>query len=198
MSRLDYFTIFIVVVCILAIGLLLWQTTDIFGKKGEPSIEAIDDNGSMDEEDTFGADDLFAEDDSLDAEAADSIYWNDEEEGSDAGSGSTVAASDEEGIDYGEKDSDAAGKEEDDYPNGEELAATGDYLVLGGTFKYMANAKRRLRALQRAGYSQAQVVLFDRGKYAVVLVDRFGDYSSASELVSELKNKGYEAAVYQK
>lgn len=196
MSRLDYFTIFIVVVCILAIGLLLWQTTDIFGKKGEPSIEAIDDNGSM-EEDTLATDDLFAEDDSLDAEAADSLYWNDEE-GSDAGSGSTAAASDEEGIDYGEKDSDAAGKEEENYPSGEELAATGDYLVLGGTFKYMANAKRRLGELQRAGYSQAQVVLFDRGKYAVVLVDRFGDYDSAKDLAGELKNKGYEAAVYQK
>ncbi len=197
MSRLDYFTIFIVVVCILAIGLLLWQTTDIFGKKGEPSIEATTDTDLMDEEDTLASDDLFAEDDTLDAEAADSIYWSDEE-GSDAGEASAATASDGEGIDYGKKDSDAAGKEEESYPNGEELAATGDYLVLGGTFKYMANAKRRLRALQRAGYSQAQVVLFDRGKYAVVLVDRFDDYDSAKELAGELKNKGYEAAVYQK
>ncbi len=197
MSRLDYFTIFIVVVCILAILGLLWYTTDIFGNKSEPSIEA--DSGLTGEEgDTLSSDDLFAEDDSLDM-AADSLYWGDEEGGSE-GAGTSTAAADEEGIDYGTKDEDrdSAGKAEEDYPDGDALAASGDYLVLGGTFKYMANAKRRLRELQNAGYSQAQVVLFDRGKYAVVLVNRFDDYDSAKELARELKGKGYEAAVYQK
>ena len=48
------------------------------------------------------------------------------------------------------------------------------------------------------GYANASVELFDRGAFAVALVDRYDGLSEAKSLEAELADKGVEAYVKQK
>ncbi len=194
MSRLDYFTIFIVIVCILAIGLLLYQTTDLFKKKQPVEVELA--NTDYEDATTYELDTTdFMEEDTTD-------YWGDsdkiDEESDDFTTEEETAEKDMEAEDATETTNAVSADDGQTYPDGDAIARSGDYLVLGGTFSKMANAKKRLHALQDAGYTEAEIVLFDRGKYAVVLVNRFEDIGAARDLVAELKAKGWEAALYEK
>ncbi len=197
MSRLDYFTITIVLVCLLAIGFLLYKTTNLFKKKEPVPIEAPveQEDSSAYDVDEYGDSTSFMAEDTVD-------YWGESdkaEEYAEPPSGEGVSEGVNASEDFSDQNnSDSPFGEGENYPDGDAMASSGDYLVLGGTFVKMANAKRRLNALQRAGYSRAQIVLFDRGKYAVVLVDRFGDIDAARDLVADMKAKGLEAALYEK
>ena len=100
MSRLDYFTIAIVAVCILAIVFLLYKTTDIFGKKDKPAEENIETpvdsseepESTLDEdpyynsdtdtslvEGSFEDDNIVVDEDEMDDSAADSGKEEEEE-----------------------------------------------------------------------------------------------------------------------
>ncbi|MFN7118066.1 MAG: SPOR domain-containing protein, partial [Saprospiraceae bacterium] len=74
----------------------------------------------------------------------------------------------------------------------------GDYLVLAGSFSVRANADTEVSRLQKMGYANAEVSPFNRGKFAVVLVDRFTDMADAQALVKELKSKGVDSYVQEK
>ncbi len=65
----------------------------------------------------------------------------------------------------------------------------GDYLVLAGTFRIRSGAESQVSRLRSKGYSNAELELFDKGTYAVVVVDRFDSYASADALVQELRKK---------
>ncbi|NJL74714.1 MAG: SPOR domain-containing protein [Saprospiraceae bacterium] len=65
----------------------------------------------------------------------------------------------------------------------------GDYMVLAGSFSIRENADNHVKNLKKLGYANARVEVFDRGSYAVVLVDRFETESAARKLISELKSK---------
>jgi cell division septation protein DedD len=65
----------------------------------------------------------------------------------------------------------------------------GDYMVLAGSFSIRENADNHVQVLKKLGYSNARVEVFDKGSYAVVLVDRFETESAARKLISELKSK---------
>lgn len=71
----------------------------------------------------------------------------------------------------------------------------GRYLVLAGTYRQMANAERALRNMKSKGYTNARIELFDKGTYAVILVDRFDDIQKARELQRRLKGDGIEAYI---
>lgn len=74
----------------------------------------------------------------------------------------------------------------------------GNYLVLAGAFTVMSNAEAHAKRLEKMGFSGAKVALFNKGKYATVLVDRFESKSEASALVNRLTEKGVEAYVQTK
>ncbi len=209
MSRLDFFTIFIIFICVFAIGLLFYYATDIFKKKQEVPVEAVvTDTSTLAypgmEEDTMNFTDGDTTDYWRDSDKMDESYNDGQEGGASSGLEDNWNASDEDENraskssapdEPAEASIDDGGQE---YPDGDDMASSGDYLVLGGTFVKMHHAKQRLKALQKKGYAQAQIVLFDRGKYAVVLVDRFDDIDLARDLVEEMKAKGLEAALYKK
>ncbi len=71
----------------------------------------------------------------------------------------------------------------------------GRYMVLAGSFTQRANADRLVKKLRSKGYENARVELFDRGKYAVILVDRFDNLDEARELQQRLKADGVDSYV---
>jgi hypothetical protein len=71
-------------------------------------------------------------------------------------------------------------------------------MVLAGSFRQRIYADERLRQLRKMGYPQATVSLFNRGTFAVVIVDRFATYTEAAQLAQELRRKGVDAMVKQK
>jgi len=172
MSRIDTTTIVIVVILLLALGVLGYQLYKLYQDDGsEPSDtqEQYDNQNALPETD----------------------YYDRPEDGGDLYEYDTGTASDyippaqpEPNVDTPE--SGFTVDEETLPPN-----TYGDYLVLAGSFEYRHNAENQARRLRSKGYNNAQVVLFNRGAYAVVLVDRFVDYADARELANRLETQAY-------
>lgn len=72
---------------------------------------------------------------------------------------------------------------------------SGKYMVLAGSFTIRANADKLVNRLKAQGYSNARVEIFDRGKYAVVLVDRFDNLNEARDLQQRLNADGVDSYV---
>ncbi|GAB4255596.1 MAG: hypothetical protein Kow0027_22390 [Saprospiraceae bacterium] len=75
------------------------------------------------------------------------------------------------------------------------VSSEGKYMVLAGSFQQRANADKLVKQLKGKGYTNARVEIFDRGKYAVVLVDRFDNLDDARELQQRLKADGVDCYV---
>ncbi|THH37738.1 SPOR domain-containing protein [Neolewinella litorea] len=75
--------------------------------------------------------------------------------------------------------------------------AEGRYLVIAGTFRQVINARTRVRDLVQAGFAETELKIFDRGTYAVALVDRSNSYTEAAELAGRVRSAGFEADVYR-
>lgn len=73
----------------------------------------------------------------------------------------------------------------------------GRYLVIAGTFRQQINARTRVRDLKKAGFAETGLEIFDRGTYAVALVDRSDSYAEAAELAGRVRSAGFEADVYR-
>lgn len=202
MSRLDWFTIAVVGICILAIIFLLAKTTSLLaGEQNRPTShsEIVDDMGLNDdetidpanfdnEEDANGESDSDDEaitggSDDSETDADGSAGGGDEET---ADEGDTTPA-DEEELDAGssEDESAAASRSVAPAPSG-----SGDFMVIAGSFSIMENAEKFANDLQRKGYGKAQVHKFNKGKFASVIVDRFDSSAGAADLIKELKGKG--------
>lgn len=184
MSRLDIFSVAVVAVCVIAIVVLLAYTTDLF-KKDAP----------MPPRDEQVYDDPY-EDEVVDPADYDDYgdYDNDEREGN------TDAQSD---IDYNEAPSTptpAPEPKQETYQDADTYSGkgSGDYLVLAGSFRVRQNADVEASRIRKLGYPDAEVVLFNRGAYATVLVSRYEKKSEASALVSKLKGQKVEAYVHLK
>lgn len=74
-------------------------------------------------------------------------------------------------------------------------SSLGKYMVLAGTFTKRANADQLANRLKSLGYTNTRVEIFDRGKYAVVLVDRFDNLDAAHDLQQRLKADGVNSFV---
>lgn len=72
-------------------------------------------------------------------------------------------------------------------------SASGRYMVIAGSFEQKSGAQKQLQKIKKLGYNHARVELFNRGTYAVVLVDRFDQASDAKNLVNALKKQGFDA-----
>lgn len=71
--------------------------------------------------------------------------------------------------------------------------ASGQYMVIAGSFEQKSGAQKQLQKIKKLGYNNARVELFNRGTYAVVLVDRFDEAAAAKALVNTLKKQGFDA-----
>lgn len=203
MSRLDYVTIAIVAVCVAALVYLIYMTTNLLGSGPEDPVTA--DQMVTEPEDEYPEEEYYPEDTTAtfddgyydEGGAASDNVDSDTDEGGQAGYEEAEPA-------YEDADSDlqsssrgpgsTSGKAASDYAS----VASGQYMVLAGTFKYRNNAEEMVSKLRGMGYTNAAVELFDRGRYAVALVDRFDGLSDAKSLKSELSGKGVEAYVKQK
>ena len=79
--------------------------------------------------------------------------------------------------------------------NGE---TSGIFLVIAGTFRQEINARTRVRNLRDAGFTNTGVEKFDRGTYAVALVDHSSTYDDATALAERVRQAGFEVKVYRK
>lgn len=210
MSRLDYFTIAIVAVCILAILFLLYRTTPLF--KGEAKNEAPTQEEFFEEDPYTDADEGSYRDYDLDEgttpsddnpdynteEETPTIVYDLEEEDGGAASDSQVDSEPSSPETNSPGNTTASSQPGSSFTGGGAADGLGDFLVLAGSFSVKANAETMAEKIRDLGYSETVVVPFDRGKYATVLVDRFVDISEAERLAKELKGKGVSAYVHKK
>ncbi len=187
MSRLDYVTIGIVVICIVALIFLVYKTTNLLGNKDQVAQENTD-NTDTDSLDTYTYDD-YAPDSSITNPSVTDEDLDDEE----------VSAYEEEKLDEEAKTSTAAAEQTNVERTSGSSSSDGDFLVLAGAFRVKSNAETEASRLRKLGYTNAEVSPFNRGAYATVLVERFSSMSEAQSLTKELKDKhNVEAIVLKK
>ncbi len=195
MSKLDYVTIAIVGICIMAILFLVYKMTNVF--KGDKATEKTE----------LTVDSLNSEDDDVyDYE----IDENVDSTGTNASSASTDNTSaskpSKTSVETKTETSASSSPAEDDLEDAVQAAtdtkssrgnsatdsaekatySEGKYMVLAGSFSKKAFAQDHVKKLNKLGYENAHVEIFDRGKYAVVLVDRFNNMADAERLVKKL------------
>jgi cell division protein FtsN len=73
-----------------------------------------------------------------------------------------------------------------------------EYLVWGGSFSTRLGAEEEQAKFKKLGYNKAEISLFDKGKYAVVIVGRYPTQAQAQALVNELKSKHNISAIAKK
>ncbi len=195
MRRLDLFTVGIIAVCLAAAGVLIY----IGAKKFMGNSNDLVDNQA-------GFTTVFDEIDTTDA----NIRVTDVTANDNPANTSTT--------DYGDEDLDFDWLENDTKPktttststpksstsskttsttstaktsssNTGSTVKTGDFMVLAGSFSKRENADKHVSDLKKKGYNNSRVEIFDKGAFAVVLVDRFTNEADARNLVKELKDK---------
>ena len=209
MSRLDYVTIAIVAVCVAALVYLIYMTTNLLGDSGEPATTTEEAAASTDSEDQEGDTYYFDDEGRIEgdgqtenqpAAGTDDYSGYDYQNGEDldkgrSSSGGSTAAANE--MDPGSGV--AEGGNNNSSPSGSRASAgQGQYMVIAGTFSVSANAQEMEKKLRGMGYNNTSLEPFDRGKYTVVMVDRFGSISEAKSLATELEGKGVPAYVKRK
>jgi cell division protein FtsN len=73
-----------------------------------------------------------------------------------------------------------------------------EYLVWGGSFSTRLGAEEEQAKFIKLGYNKTEISLFDKGKYAVVIVGRYPTQAQAQSLVNELKSKHNISAIAKK
>lgn len=178
MSKLDYITIAIVAVCILAIIFLVYKMTDLFqNDQGEDKIENVQDTVETEDDDVY--------DYEIDGEVDTTQTGN---AGTDAAPATQPATTPTEQGELNAETSPAEDDEREPSTDADHFANPGGkFMVFGGTFEQKSHADAQVRSLKKMGYQNAKIEIFDRGKYAVVLVDRFDNMADAERLVKKLK-----------
>lgn len=202
MSRLDYITILIVIVGIVALSYLIYkiyQNNSAQNSRISRVEETYDPNQSTDDETaTYPSEDDYNN----------SITPQDEEYYDEDGSGYQESTQETDPLtqeDYDNTTTTAENETFDEtqrnnsFDNSSSTASSyGDYMVIAGTFTIKQNAENQVKKLKDLGYPNASMHIFDRGAYAVVIVDRFDDYNSANRLKNELVNDRNVEAIVQK
>lgn len=212
MSKLDYVTIAIVGICIMAILFLVYKMTNVFkdGKQADKT-EISADSVEAESDDIYD----YEIDDSVDSTGTAATKGNAASDKTTATKPATTSvpadkaetsASDVQGEDeIDEAVQEATGVKSTPKPGkstatNEEKAsyASGKYLVIAGSFSMKESAEKQAAKLKKMGYENARMEIFDKGKYAVVLVDRFGNMADAERLVKKLSVDGVKSYVKAK
>lgn len=203
MSKLDYVTIAIVGICILAIVFLVYKMTNVFnGDSSKDKTEIPADSIETEDEGVYD----YEIDNNVDSTGGQSSGTTTTTQPT-----TTTTPSDKAGT------SASSAPAEDDAPtttsnSGGTKSTTstgstttdseqktnyseGKFMVLAGSFSKKAFAEAQVKKLDKMGYDNARVEIFDRGKYAVVLVDRFDNMAEAERLVKKLSGDGVKSYV---
>jgi predicted transcriptional regulator len=68
------------------------------------------------------------------------------------------------------------------------------HMVITGSFRQLANARKSMEALVKKGYTDAEVGRFNRGTYACAIAKRTDDLNAANALAKKLKGLGFKDA----
>lgn len=193
MSKIDYITIAVVVICISLLGLVFWKVADLnWTEENTPEMEeavlveeAEEAAPFLDE--NYDVTDFVGEDSaSLPIETVPEV--NQEEEKTKEKIIPKEPVIETKPIKVAEKAVVAPPvntiKEE--------------YLVWGGSFSTRQGAEEEEAKFKKLGYNKAEVSLFDKGKFAVVIVGRYPTQAQAQALVNELKSKHNISAIAKK
>ncbi len=200
MSRLDYITILIVVVGIIALSYLIYMIYQ--DRSAQTSrINEVEDSYAPDQRTDDETTGLPSKDYNNSITPQDDDYYDDE------GQGYQESVQKEDLPAYEEEENlpemTAKGGEETTSFEEERVSESSDagygaYMVIAGTFSQKQNAENQVKRLKDMGYSNASMHIFDRGAYAVVIVDRFDNYSAANRLKNELISEHRVDAIIQK
>jgi cell division septation protein DedD len=199
MSRIDYITIGIVSVCILAIGFLLYKMTDLFGPQGASApVETSQNAVEIEEEGDIYDYETDRPLDTTDAEpvASDTFSAPASKVAIQPPVASKPKPTTPKPSTSQQTEVETAPREaESEISQEPASAAQGAYMVFAGTFKQKINAEKRLSQLRKSGYEEASIEIFDRGRYAVVIAGRFDNMQAAEDLKEKLKGDGFSAVV---
>lgn len=187
MSKLDYVTIAIVAACVLAIAFLIYKMTDLFqSKDGKDKIEVVADTVETD-------DDVY----DYEIDYADSTGATTTDEAPQTQTGTTTPATIGQADKTTATDNSASASSTSTVKVNptNTYSSNGRFLVIAGTFEKMINAESQAKNLRKKGYQYASVEIFDRGKFALILVDRFTNMAEAENLAKKLKADGVECYV---
>jgi cell division protein FtsN len=210
MSKLDYVTIAIVGICIMAILFLVYKMTNVFkGDKPMDKTEIAADSVEIEDGDVYD----YEIDENVDSTGATKGNATTDQttttkpSTTDATTGKAESSADdapsEDDVDdaikeaTGSKSNTKTGTPDSDTAE-KATYSEGKYLVLAGSFSKKALAESQVKKLNKMGYDNARVELFDRGKYAVVLVDRFDNMADAERLVKKLSGDSVKSYVKTK
>jgi len=73
--------------------------------------------------------------------------------------------------------------------------SAGAYMLVSGNYLVESNASEMQKKLHKLGYSNAEIVIFDRSQYHTVIASRFSSYDTALQSASMLKQKGVDCYV---
>ena len=206
MSRLDWFTIAVVAICISAILFLIYRVGALQDNEEKTNSDAttiVDDRNddNLDDSDIYTDETIDPDGDFAD-EDADFISTDDEDASMDDDSSAASGEQENDSLSDDENDNSADDESFDDEPkintSPSSDASLGKYMVVAGSFQQMLNAENFVSKLRGMGYSNAVVGKFNAGKYATALADRFDNPSDAQALVTELKGKGIDAFIQTK
>ncbi len=182
MSKLDILTIVVVVVGIFALGILIYQivqNNELTQNTPASAIEEQQGNYDGYDEDPGYPSNSFEDNTSDDYYDQDGAGYDETQKD---GYTADDNSNDEE---YSGFDDGAVQK--DNYTSNS--SSEGRYMVISGSFKQRANAESHAANLQKLGYQNAAMHIFDKGAYAVVLVDRFDNLNEANQLKDRLKSE---------
>ena len=77
-------------------------------------------------------------------------------------------------------------------------SSAGKHMLISGNYLVESNANEMQKKLRNLGYSNAEIVIFDRSQYHTVIASRYSDYNQASRAAADLKQKGIDCYVKTK
>jgi len=193
MSKIDYITIAVVVICISLLGLVFWKVADL--NWTEENIQETEEYVQVDDveeaapflDENYDVTDFVAEDSaSVSIETTPVVVPEDEKIKEKVISKEPVIET---------KPVKATEKVETIPPVN---TLKEEYLVWGGSFSTRLGAEEEQAKFKKLGYTKAEVSLFDKGKYAVVIVGRYPTQAQAQALVNELRSKHNISAIAKK
>jgi cell division protein FtsN len=193
MSKIDYITIAVVVICISLLGLVFWKVADL--NWTEENIQETEESVQVDDaeeaapflDENYDVTDFVAEDSASDPIETTPVVVPEEEE-------TTEKVVIKEPVKE-TKPLKIAEKAETVPPVN---TLKEEYLVWGGSFSTRLGAEEEQAKFKKLGYNKSEISLFDKGKYAVVIVGRYPTQAQAQALVNELKSKHNISAIAKK
>jgi cell division protein FtsN len=193
MSKIDYITIAVVVICISLLGLVFWKVADL--NWTEENIQETEESVRVDDveeaapflDENYDVTDFVPEDSaSVPIETTPVVVPEEEKTKEKVISKEPVIET---------KPVKATEKVETIPPVN---TLKEEYLVWGGSFSTRLGAEEEQAKFKKLGYNKAEVSLFDKGKYAVVIVGRYPTQAQAQALVNELRSKHNISAIAKK